>query len=138
MIPGGRMNPRQMQMMMKRLGMSTEPLEGVEEVIVRTRDAEHHFRAPEVTVVAVQGIKTYQVVGEPTIRPRSASAPAAPASATTAPPAPPPGPPEEDIALVMSQAEVDRSEALAALARAGGEPAEAILQLLARRGSGGG
>lgn len=138
MLPGGARNERQMQLMMRRLGMKTEPVEGVEEVIVRTRDKEHVFRAPEVTILTVQGVRTYQVVGEPTVRPRSA-APAASAAATAPlPPPPPSGPPEEDVQLVMEQAGVERDEAIAALEAVHGEPAEAILRLLSHRGGGGG
>jgi nascent polypeptide-associated complex subunit alpha len=139
MIPGGRMNPRQMQMMMKRMGLTSEPLEGVEEVVVRTATEEHHFRKPDVTIVTVQGVRTYQVVGDAEVRPRAASAsPAAsPAPAPAAPP-PPAGPPEEDVELVISQTGVDRPTAIAALREAQGAPAEAILHLLSRRGPGGG
>jgi nascent polypeptide-associated complex subunit alpha len=131
MMPGGPRNARQMQMMMRRLGMTTEPIEGVEEVIVRTKDKEHHFTAPEVTILVVQGVRTYQIVGEPTIRPRGS----APATATGSPTAPPTSsaPPEEDIQLVMDQAQVSREEALDALDAVDGAPAEAILQLLTKR-----
>ncbi|MCI4323249.1 MAG: nascent polypeptide-associated complex protein [Thermoplasmata archaeon] len=139
MIPGGRMNPRQMQLMMKRMGLTSEPISGVEEVIVRTATEEHHFRKPEVTILTVQGVKTYQIVGEPEVRPRGACAPAekAPSTAPTAPAAAA-GPPEEDVELVISQTGVDRPTAISALRDAHGEPAEAILQLLSRRGPGGG
>jgi nascent polypeptide-associated complex subunit alpha len=139
MMPGGRgMNPRQMQMMMKRLGMSTEPIDGVDEVIVRTATEEHVFKKPEVTILTVQGVRTYQVVGQPTIRARTAGAAhETEASTAVAPPAPPPGPPEEDIQLVMEQGQCDRPTAIKALQDCGGEPAEAILHLLSRRGDGG-
>ncbi len=128
MLPGGPRNQRQMEQMMRRLGMSSEALPGVEEVVIRTPTKEHVFRAPEVTVLTIQGVRTYQVVGTPEVRPRgagpSASAPAAPT-----------GPPDEDVRLVMEQANVAREEAVEALAAAHGEPAEAILQILTRRGS---
>jgi nascent polypeptide-associated complex subunit alpha len=135
MMPGGRVNERQMKMMMKRLGMTTEPVENVEEVIIRTRDQEHVIKAPEVTLLTVQGVRTYQVVGEATVRPRTASGPAGPGEvpATAAGPG---GPPEEDIQLVVEQTGVSRSDAVAALESAGGAPAEAILSLLSRRGGG--
>jgi nascent polypeptide-associated complex subunit alpha len=135
MLPGGPRNERQMQMMMRRLGMTTTPVENVEEVIIRTKDSEHVLKDPEVTILTVQGIKTYQVVGEAKIQPRSAKR----ASAETEDGAPeaPKGPPEEDIQLVMDQAHVERPEAIAALKAKNGEPAEAILHLLSRRGSGG-
>jgi nascent polypeptide-associated complex subunit alpha len=136
MLPGGARNARQMQMMMRRMGMTTEEIEGVEEVIVRLKDKEHVFQQPEVTILTVQGVRTYQVVGTPEIRPRTASAPAT-AGAAPAAPAAPSGPPEEDIQLVVDQAGVTRDEAIDALDATDGAPAEAILKILARRGSGG-
>jgi nascent polypeptide-associated complex subunit alpha len=135
MMPGGPRNARQMQMMMRRLGMTSEPVEGVEEVIVRTRDKEHVFAAPEVTILTVQGVRTYQVVGTPEIRPRGSAPGPAVASGSAAPPAAPAGPPDEDVQLVMEQAGVDREEALDALAATDGAPAEAILHLLKQRGA---
>ncbi len=129
MIPGGPKNPKQLDLMMRRLGMSSEPIAGVEEVVVRTRTVEHVFRAPEVTVLTIQGVRTYQVVGTPEVRPRSAggagTGPGAPAAS-----AGPAGPPEEDVELVMSQANVSREEAIEALAATRGAPAEAILRIL--------
>ena len=131
MMPGGPRNDRQMQMMMRRLGMTTEPLDGVEEVVIRTKDKEIVFARPEVTALTVQGVKTYQVIGEPRTQPRSHPPTAAPAAAPSAPS----GPPEEDVALVMEQANVDRSEAVAALRATDGAPAEAILRILSKRGA---
>ena len=129
MIPGGPRNAKQMQMMMRRLGMTTQPVDGVEEVIVRTRDQEHYFKAPEVTIMTVQGVTTYQIVGSPQLRARGVAEPSTGAPAT--PPAPA-GPPEEDIRLVMEQANVSREEAIEALFQSKGAPAEAILQILSR------
>jgi nascent polypeptide-associated complex subunit alpha len=130
MIPGGPRNQRQMEAMMRRLGMTTETVPEVEEVIVRTRTKEHVFAQPEVTVLTVQGVRTYQIVGEPQVRPRSAAPSVAGPSSTPVAS----GPPEEDIRLVMEQANVSREEAIEALLRAKGEPAEAIMQILARGG----
>jgi nascent polypeptide-associated complex subunit alpha len=139
MMPGGRMNPRQLQLMMKRLGMTNEPVEGVEEVIIRLRDKEHHLLQPEVSIVTVQGVRTYQIVGEATVRPRSdsgagAALPAAGASRHPAAPPPPAGPPEEDVKLVMEQSGAEREDAVQALEETNGAPAEAIMRLLSRRG----
>ncbi len=129
MMPGGRMNDRNVRMMMKRMGMTTEELDDVEEVIIRRRSEELVLGNPSVTVVTVQGVKTYQIAGEPVVRPRGSSPapspPTAPAAAAALP--------EEDIALVMGQAQVDRPTAEAALRETSGEPAEAILRLLSRR-----
>jgi nascent polypeptide-associated complex subunit alpha len=130
-IPGGPRNQRQMELMMRRMGMKTEPIPDVEEVIVRTRTKEHVFSQPEVTILTVQGVRTYQVVGNPEVRARG-SGPPAPAGSPASAPAAPPGPPEEDIQLVMEQAQVSREEAVEALFRANGAPAEAIMQLLTR------
>ncbi len=130
MIPGGGRNPRQMELAMRRLGMSTEAVPGVEEVVIRTRTTEHVFRAPEVTILTVQGTRTYQVVGTPESRPRTAGAALPPAAA--APAAVPAGPPEEDVRLVMEQANVTREEAVEALVATHGAPAEAILRILTR------
>jgi|SRR5271157_4320623 len=133
MIPGGPRNTRQMELMMRRMGMTTEEVTDVQEVIVRTKTKEHVFRAPEVTILTVQGVRTYQVVGTPEIRPRhTGSPPAVGAAAPTAAPAAPSGPPEEDIRLVMEQANVSREEAIEALFQSKGAPAEAILQILSR------
>jgi nascent polypeptide-associated complex subunit alpha len=132
MIPGGPRNSRQMELMMRRMGMTTEEVPDVQEVIVRTRSKEHVFHSPEVTILTVQGVRTYQVVGKPEIRPISGARPASGPAASSAAPAAPTGPPEEDIHLVMEQANVSREEAIEALFQAKGQPAEAILQILSR------
>ncbi len=135
MIPGGPRNQRQMERMMRRLGMKSEELPDVDEVIVRTRTQEHVFRGPEVTVLTIQGVRTYQVVGTPEVRPRTTGGTVAPGSASTSvAPSAPTGPPEEDIRLVMEQANVSREEAVEALFQSGGAPAEAILRILSRGG----
>ncbi len=134
MIPGGPRNQRQMQMMMRRLGMTTEEIPDVEQVIVRTRTKDHVFTAPEVTALTVQGVRTYQVVGTPEIRPRAPGLPRRRARPRPLQPPPAPaGPPDEDIQLVMDQAQVSRSEAIEALLQSDGAPAEAIMKLMTRR-----
>ncbi|MDE1837414.1 MAG: Nascent polypeptide-associated complex protein [Euryarchaeota archaeon] len=134
MIPGGRMNERNMRLMMKRMGMTTETLDDVEEVVIRRAQEEVVIEGAEVTVVTVQGVKTFQIVGNVTTRAKG-SAPAGGVSTGAAPASPPAsaGPPEEDVELVMEQAQVDHGTAVKALKEAGGEPAEAILRLLSQR-----
>jgi nascent polypeptide-associated complex subunit alpha len=129
-MPGMPRNPAQMRLMMKRLGMTTENVDDVEEVIIRTTKEEHVFEKPEVTVLTVQGVRTYQVVGKSTVRSRTGSE--APGSRSPAATAEPAGPNEEDVALVMDQAHVTREQAIAALEEVGGAPAEAILRLFSR------
>ena len=134
-VPNMPRDPRQMQMMMRRLGMKTEEVPDVEEVIVRTRTKDHVFRAPSVTILTIQGVRTYQVVGTPELRPRGTGGTEAPASGPViSAPAAPAGPPEEDIRLVMEQANVSHEEAVEALLQSHGEPAEAIMKILSRGG----
>lgn len=130
MMPGGRMNDRNVKLMMKRMGMTTETLNDVEEVIIRRANDEMVVENAEVTVVTVQGVKTFQIVGETKTRPKGSGTVSA---SVAAPPAGPVGPPEEDVELVMSQASVDRETAIRALKAANGEPAEAILKLMSHR-----
>ena len=124
MIPGGRVNPRQMKQAMKRLGIEQEELAGVEEVVIRTVDKEYVIRGAAVTAITAQGQKIWQVIGEPIVRPRADAKPAAGAGALTIP--------EEDVKLVSEKAGVSEDEARKALEEAGGEPAEAIIRLMSR------
>ncbi len=103
MIPGGRVNPRQMRQAMKRMGIEQEELEGVEEVIIRTASKEYVIRDPNVTAMTAQGQKIWTVVGEPIVRDR-----------------------------VDAKKPVSEAEARKALEECGGEPAEAIIRLMSR------
>ena len=111
-----------MKQAMKRLGITTEELKGVEEVIIRTKSKEYLLTDAAVTLMDMQGTKTFQVVGEAVIRDRQeSSAPAKPAE---------PEVPEEDIQLVMGQTGCDRERAVKALRSSGGQPAEAIISVM--------
>jgi len=121
------MDPRQVKLAMKRMGITTEELEGVEEVVIRMKDKERVVKSPQVTVMVVQGQRTYQVVGESEeerAKGTDAGAGAAPSG---------PRIPEEDIELVATQAQVSHEEAKEALVEVGGEPAEAIIKLMGRK-----
>ena len=63
------MNPRKMKQMMEQMGIDMEDIDA-EEVIIRTPDEELVFTDAEVQLMAAQGQKTYQVVGEPESRER--------------------------------------------------------------------
>lgn len=125
MIPGGRANPRQMKQMMKRLGIEQEDLGEVEEVIIRTADKEYVFRHVPVSAVTAQGQKLWQIVGEPIVRPRADGGKKSEEAKA-------PVIPEEDVRLVAEKAGVSEEEARKALEEAGGEPAEAIINLMSR------
>ena len=133
MFPGGRgMNPKQMKAAMKRQGIDMNTLDGVEKVVVLTRDKEIIFDRPEVTAISAQVAITYQVVGNPKERPRSAVATAgadvsgedlveAIASAKYS---------EEDVELVLGQTGASEDDVRAALDACDGEVAEAIMKLI--------
>ncbi len=124
MIPGGRVNPRQMRQAMKRMGIEQEELDGVEEVVIRTATKEYVIRDANVTAMTAQGQKIWTVVGEPIVRDR---ANAKKADATKGPAIP-----EEDVKLVAEKTGASEAEARKALEEADGEPAEAIIRLMSR------
>lgn len=120
MMPGmGRgVNPRQMKQAMKRMGISQEEMQGVEEVVIRTADKEYVIKDAAVTCVTMQGQKTYQVVGDAAVRSRQVAKQQDP------------GIPEEDVQLVMSQTGVTKERAVQVLKECDGQPAEAILKIM--------
>lgn len=122
---GGRggMNAKQLNQMMKQMGITVEEVDNVEEVIIRTATKEYVIPEAEVTIMTAQGTKTYQVVGEATIRARSpdSGGASAPAAATKFS--------EDDVKLVAEQARVPIEKARKALEECDGEVAEAIVKL---------
>ncbi len=133
MYPGGRgMNPKQMKAMMRKQGIDMDSIEGVEEVIVRTRDKEIFFRRPEVTTISAQGTVTYQIVGKPEERARTAGSAAATIEGDGEVSAPGPAAlySENDVELVMAQTGVADDQARAALDACNGEVAEAIMKII--------
>ncbi len=126
MMPGMRgVNPRQMKQAMKRMGISTEELDNVEEIVIRTKDKEYVFKEASVSIMNVQGQKTFQIVGEPEERAITGASKKQerPAPVTTSIP-------EEDVQLVMDQTGCGRDKALQALKDTDGQPAEAIIKIM--------
>ncbi len=121
-MPGGRFNPRQAQRMLKQLGITSEEIDGVEEVIIRTREKEYVIAEPSVTMMKVQGQTMWQVTGEAQEGPRGGITKAAARVAI----------PDEDVKLVAEKAGVSEEEARQALEECNGEPAEAIIRLMGR------
>ncbi len=124
MIPGGRVNPRQMRQAMKRMGIEQEEIEGVEEVVIRTASKEYVIRDANVTAMTAQGQKIWTVVGEPIVRDRADAKKGETDKGVAIP--------EEDVQLVAEKAGVSEEEARKALEECGGEPAEAIIRLMSR------
>ena len=69
MMPG-RMNPRQMNQMMKRLGINIKEIENVKKVVIETDSKKYIIDNAEVTIMDAQGQKTYQVTGRARIETR--------------------------------------------------------------------
>ena len=124
-MPGmGRMNPRQMKQMMKRLGMDMEEVANVEEVIIKTKTKDIVIKNPSVTIMDVKGQKSYQVTGdEEVVLKVGADGKEVEEEREI---------PQEDIDLVAGQANVSQEEAKAALEECDGNPAEAIIKLMSR------
>lgn len=110
MMPG-RMNPRQMNQLMRKFGINVKEIENVKKIIIQTDTKEYIFEDAEVTVMDAQGQKTYQISGKPRIIERKEEIP------------------EGDIEIVMQQTGKNAKEAKKALEETKGDIAEAILKL---------
>ena len=110
------MNPKVLSQQMKQMGISLEELSDVEEVVIRTADAELVFEDAVVTVMDAPGSKMYQITGTPVKRPRTEPEPELSIS-------------QEDVAIVMEKAGCSEAEAKAALTETNGDLAEAIFKL---------
>ncbi len=111
MFPG--VNPRQMQQMMKKMGIQQVDLSAVKVTIELEDGSKLVFHSPSVSKVNMMGQQTYQIVGEPAEETAEAE----------------PEISEDDIKTVMDQAHVSKERALAALSEAQGDLAQAILNL---------
>ena len=110
MMPG-HMNPRQLNQLMRKFGISVKEIENVEKVIIQTDTKQYVFEDAEVTVMDAQGQKTYQIAGNPRITERKEEVP------------------EADIELVAEQTGKTVEEAKKALEETKGDIAEAIMKL---------
>jgi len=113
MMPGmpGRMNPRQMNQMMKRLGINVTTIDNVEKIIIETDTKQYIFDEAEVTIMEAQGQKTFQIAGNPVIKKKEDQTK------------------QEDIKLIMEQTGATEEQAKKALEETKGDLAEAILKL---------
>ena len=109
---GGRgMNPAKMKQMMKQMGISTEELDDVEQVIIRKSDKDIVFNDANVTVMTAQGVDTYQIVGTPEEVEREIEIP------------------DDDVKMVAEQTGASEDAARDALKNSKGDLAEAIMKL---------
>ena len=110
MLPRG-MNPRQMNQMMRKLGINVKDIRNVRKVIIQTDEKKYVFDEAEVTIMEAQGQKTFQIVGNPKIFEIEEEIN------------------ENDINLIVEQTGVSKDEAKKALEDTKGDIAEAIMKL---------
>jgi nascent polypeptide-associated complex subunit alpha len=101
-------NPRQMEKMMRQMGIKNETIE-VDEVIMKLSNGKQLvFQSPSVQLVEAQGSKTYTVMGNPQEKESI---------------------PEADIKMVADQTNSTEEEAKNALVESEGDIVKAILKL---------
>ena len=110
-IPQGRDAMR----MMQRMGMETEEVKGVKEVIIKTEDKTIIIEGPNVVAMTMEQQTVFQVIGGN----RRDDAPEQEKSEI----------PDNDINLVAEQAKVSIDEAKSALQETEGDLAQAIILL---------
>jgi len=110
------MSPKKLSQMMKQMGISVEEMDDVEEVVIKTADAELVFDDAVVTVMETQESKIYQIMGTPESRPKPESELVMSIS-------------QEDVEIVMEKAGCSEEEAKATLTETKGDLAEAISRL---------
>lgn len=104
-----KMDPKQMEKMMKQMGMNVTNIDA-EEVVIRTPDKDIVIMNPQVSKIKVMGQETFQITGgEVTERDREDES-------------------DDDVEMVAEQAGVSREEAREML-RETGDIAEAIMRL---------
>lgn len=101
------MDPRQMEKMMRQMGIKTKQIES-SLVTIETSDGKILITEPQVTEVDMQGQKTYQIAGSVKFET---------------------GISEEDVKMVMEQANCSKEQATDALKQNNGDIAQAILSL---------
>ncbi len=110
MIPG--MNPRQMQQMMKKMGIAQQEIDATQ-VIIRTPSKTIYIDNPSVSRVNAMGQVTFQVVGEEREEETTAALTIN----------------DDDVASVVAQTNCTPDEAREAITKANGDLAAAILSI---------
>lgn len=121
------MNPRKMKQMMEQMGIDLDDLDA-EEVIIRTPEEELVFHDADVQRMDAQGQQTYQVVGEPDVRPRGEESAVEGDADEDADAAAEGGFSEDDVEIVAMRTGVSEEKAREAL-EATGDLAAAVQKL---------
>ncbi|MEM3035741.1 MAG: nascent polypeptide-associated complex protein, partial [Thermoplasmata archaeon] len=104
-----RINDRQIQRMIKQMGMKTVDIDATE-VLIKGISKDYKIKNPKVTIVEVQGQKIVQIMGDI----EELEKEKLPFS-------------EEDIKIVMEQTGATREEVIETLKSVNGKPADAII-----------
>lgn len=115
MFPGG-MNPKQMQMMLKKMGIKVEDIKA-ERVVIECLDRKIIIENPQVMLTKMPQQEMFQISGDVTEEEKEG--PEDVKTEIT----------EDDVEMVAEQAGVDLKVAEEALEEADGDIAEAILKL---------
>jgi nascent polypeptide-associated complex subunit alpha len=108
MFPGG-VNPKQMQGMMKKMGISQEQLP-VNRIVFEMDDGNLVIEEPGVMKIKMQGQTSYQVTGEAVEEETSSFS-------------------DEDVEMVMEKTGAEKEKVVKALEESEGDIAEAIMGL---------
>lgn len=112
MFPGmGKMNPKQMQGMLKQFGIKTEEVDAKRVIFELENGKKLVVDNPAVTAMVMQGHKTFTVMGDAKEEAGEASIP------------------DADVKMVAEQAKVSKEKARKALEDSEGDIAEAISSL---------
>ncbi len=103
-----KINPRQMEKMMKRMGIQSVSIEA-EEVVIKTPEKDIIIRNPQVSRVNAMGQDTFQISGDVEEKEKEGFS-------------------SEDVETVMTQADVSEAEAINALKETN-DLADAIMKL---------
>jgi len=103
-----KVNPKQMEKMMKQMGMQTQEIDA-EEVVIKAKDRNIVISNPQVTRVKMMGQDTFQIAGQVSEQPLEKFS-------------------AEDVRMVMQQTGATETDAKAALEETG-DLAEAIMRL---------
>ena len=113
------MNERQIRRMMQQAGIKSSEMDGVIQVDFIFSDKKITVRNPQVTILDIQGTRTYQVVGGEEVAGAAETLKSKDSDIN-----------EEDIDLVIQKTGVEREKAVQALRKNGYKPAEAIIALM--------
>ncbi len=104
-----KIDPKQMEKMMKQMGMQTENIDAVE-VVIRMPEKEIIISEPSVSKIKMGGQETFQIVGNVSERAAQKFS-------------------LDDVKTVCGQTGISEAEARKALEESGGDLAEAIMKL---------